>query len=269
MNAGSPMPALFVGHGSPMNALESNRFTEAWRALGARLPVPRAILAISAHWYVGASAVTAMARPRVIHDFSGFPPELFAFDYPAPGAPDVAAEVAEVAAPMRVALDAESWGIDHGTWSVLAHLFPRADVPVVQLSIDASKGLFEHVELGRRLEPLRRAGVLVLASGNVVHNLHRIDWTQPHSGFDWARRFDAAASECMTSEPAAAPALSVHADFAMAVPTPEHFAPLLYLAGLADAAGEVPDPFVDGFAYGSLSMTAYAVGLRSTVAGVG
>jgi len=266
MNAGAPTPALFVGHGSPMNALESNRFTEAWRDVGARLPVPRAILAISAHWYIGASAVTAMARPRVIHDFSGFPSELFAFDYPAPGAPDVAAEVAEVAAPVHVALDPESWGIDHGTWSVLAHLFPRADVPVVQLSIDASKELDEHVELGRRLAPLRRAGVLILASGNVVHNLRQIDWTRSDGGFDWARRFDAATSRYMASDPAAVPRLSDHADFAMAAPTPEHFLPLLYLAGLADAAGTLVDPFLEGFAFGSLSMTAYGLDLSPTVA---
>ncbi len=255
------MPALFVGHGSPMNTLESNRYTLAWRALGASMPVPRAVLSISAHWYIGATAVTAMARPRVIHDFSGFPPELFAFDYPAPGSPAVAAEVAAVAAPAGVMLDTESWGIDHGTWSVLAHLFPRADVPVVQLSIDASKEPREHVELGRRLAPLRDEGVLILASGNVVHNLHRIDWHQPDGGFDWARRFDAAASACMTSDPAGAAALCRHADYAMAAPTPEHFLPLLYLAGLADAAGRAVDPVLEGFTYGSLSMTAYGLDL--------
>ena len=254
------MPAAFLGHGNPMNALDRNRYTEAWASFGAGVPRPRAVLVVSAHWYTNQTAVTAMARPRTIHDFGGFPDELFQVQYPAPGEPEVAQEVAEAVEPTVVGLDTEVWGLDHGTWSVLVHAFPDADVPVLQLSINAQKSLADHVELGARLAPLRERGVLIVGSGNVVHNLRRIDWSQPDAGFDWARRFDDAARDVMTSAPGEAARLREHPDFALAVPTPDHFIPLLYLAGVAAAAGDPAAVLIDGYAMGSLSMTAYTVG---------
>ena len=255
----SNMPALFIGHGSPMNTLELNGFTQAWRALGRELPRPRALLVVSAHWYMGATAVTAMSKPRTIHDFYGFPKELFDFDYPAPGAPELAQEVADVVSPMWLGLDQDQWGIDHGTWSVLAHMYPEADVPVVQLSINALKPLEYHVELGRKLAPLRKRGVIILGSGNVVHNLARIQWKQPDMAFDWAERFDDAVVDQLGNEPGDILKLAGHGDYALAVPTPDHFIPLLYIAGLAAEEGAL-EPLIRGYAMGSISMTCYGLG---------
>jgi len=253
------MPAAFLGHGSPMNALDHNGYTEAWRAFGDSVPRPRAILAISAHWYINATAVTAMARPKTIHDFYGFPDELFNVLYPAPGDPTLALEIAEVVKPTWVGFDHDSWGIDHGTWSVLLHAFPNADIPVVQLSINAERPFEYHLELGAKLAPLRQRGILIVASGNVVHNLHSVDWSRPEGGLAWAHRFDDAAREHLTTSPAAVLGLRDHADFPNAVPTPDHFLPLLYLAGLADAMGSTADVLVDGYTYGSLSMTSFTL----------
>lgn len=253
------MPAAFLGHGNPMNALEHNRWTEAWQTFGLTTPRPRAILAISAHWYTNVTAVTAMATPPTIHDFYGFPDELFAVQYPAPGDPMFAREVAELVSAPKVSLDDRTWGIDHGTWVVLAHAYPEADIPVVQLSIDAGMSFEQHFELGTALAPLRDTGVLIVCSGNVVHNLSRLDWGRPDAAMDWARRFDDAARTLMTSDPSEVVGLRAHPDYRLAAPTPDHFIPLLHLAGVASAAGDTAEVLVDGYALGSLSMTCYTL----------
>ena len=259
-NDAARMPALFIGHGSPMNTLERNEFTNAWSALGRALPRPRAVLAISAHWYIGATAVTAMAKPRTIHDFYGFPPELSRFEYPAPGLPELASEIVEVLKPEWVGLDQDQWGLDHGTWSVLAHLYPLAEVPVVQLSLNATKSLQYHLALGARLAALRDRGVLVLSSGNVVHNLRRVQWADPNGAFDWNARFDEAVERQLADDPAGILKVLDHPDYPQAVPTPDHFVPLLYTAGLAMIDRDAR-AIVRGYAMGSLSMTCYGVGV--------
>ncbi|WP_163752174.1 4,5-DOPA-extradiol-dioxygenase [Mycolicibacterium helvum] len=262
------MPAAFIGHGSPMNALEHNHYTAAWRAFGRSVLEsfgrPRAILVVSAHWYINATVVTAMAVPRTIHDFYGFPTELFEVQYPAPGLPELADEIADVVEPTWVGADLDSWGIDHGTWSVLVHAFPDASEPVVQLAINAEKPLDYHLELGAKLATLRERGVLILGSGNIVHNLGGMDPALGDRGFDWARRFDDEARARLLTDPADAVGLREHADYSAAVPTPDHFLPMLYFAGLAAADGSGVDVLTDGYAYGSLSMTSYTLGLGRT-----
>lgn len=253
------VPAAFIGHGSPMNTLEHNPHTEAWSAFGSAIGKPTAVLVISAHWFTNATAVTHMATPRTIHDFYGFPDELARFDYPAPGHPALAERVAEIAKPEWVGLDADSWGLDHGTWSVLAHVFPDADVPVVQLSINANKPIDHHLELGARLAPLMDEDVLILGSGNVVHNLGRINWGANGQGFDWAHRFDDSVQDVMTSNPGDIGSLVHHPDFALAVPSPDHFLPLVYIAGVAAGSASRVRVFDKSYEMGSLSMTSYAV----------
>ena len=255
------MPALFLGHGNPMNALADNVHTRAWRALGQSLPRPRAILAISAHWYVPGTHVTAMERPRTIHDFGGFPRELFRVQYPAPGDPALAARLQSLLAPLPVGLDLE-WGLDHGTWSVLAHLYPEADVPVVQLSLDETKPAAFHYELGRRLLPLRDEDVLVVGSGNLVHNLHAYAWGRhPVEPFDWATRFEAQARRALLSGETA-PLVAYETlgrDAVLSVPTPEHYLPLLYVIALRESGEPVTFP-VEGVDGGSISMLSVRVG---------
>ena len=257
------MPALFIGHGSPMNTLETNGYTSSWRSFGKRLPRPRAILVVSAHWYFGATAVTAMPRPRTIHDFYGFPKELFEFDCPAPGDPDLAQEIVELVKPEWVGLDRDQWGLDHGTWSVLAHLYPDADIPVLQLSINALKPLSYHVAMGSRLSALQDRGVMVLASGNVVHNLKAVRWSEPDAAFDWAERFDNAAVKQMAADPSDVLRLLEHPDYAASVPTPDHFVPLLYLAGMATTRGQPLEPLVRGYSMGSISITCFGLDAQS------
>ncbi|ART74151.1 4,5-DOPA dioxygenase extradiol [Mycobacterium dioxanotrophicus] len=253
------MPAAFIGHGSPMNAIESNRYTAAWREFGRSVPRPRAILVVSAHWYINATAVTAMPRPRTIHDFYGFPRELFDVQYPAPGLPELAEEISDTVHPTWVGADVDSWGIDHGTWSVLVHAFPDASIPVVQLSINANEPADYHLQLGAKLAALRERGVLVLASGNIVHNLAGMDAARPDDGYDWAQRFDDAAREQVLDSPADILTLDAHRDYPLAVPTPDHFIPFLYFAGLACTATTSAGVLINGYTFGSLSMTAYTL----------
>jgi 4,5-DOPA dioxygenase extradiol len=258
---GARLPALFLGHGSPMNALQRNAWTRGWAALGATLPRPRAVLAISAHWYIEGTAVTAMESPRTIHDFGGFPHELFAVRYPAPGDPALAARVQRLLAPLPVTTDHE-WGLDHGTWSVLCHLYPQADVPVVQLSIDGTQPPSFHYELGARLRPLREEGILLLGSGDVVHNLQTFVRGRDRQGpYDWALRFEARVREGLRSGEHA-PLIDYATfgrDAALAVPTPEHYLPLLYVLG-ASLPGEGVGFPVEGMDGGSVSMLAVQFG---------
>ncbi len=255
------LPAIFFGHGNPMNALQINSWTQGWAALGRRLPRPRAILCVSAHWYVPVTAVTSMAEPRTIHDFGGFPPPLFEVRYPAPGDPALARRVRELLGPVEVRED-QSWGLDHGTWSVLCHVFPDADVPVVQLSIDESQPPAFHYELGRRLRPLRDEGILVIGSGDVVHNLHAYAWGRhPAEPFDWAQRFEAQARELMVrgDHTSLVDYESLGGDAKLSVPTPEHYLPLLYVLGASDAGDDVTFP-IEGMDGGSISMLSVQFG---------
>ena len=255
------MPALFIGHGSPMNTLEDNTYTRAWRALGERLPEPRAILAISAHWLTRGIAVTAMERPRTIHDFGGFPQALHEVQYAAPGSPLLAQRVVELLKPHTVVLDQTGWGLDHGTWSVLAHLYPMADIPVVQLSIDATQGEAFHMATGHQLQALRDEGVLIVASGNIVHNLGLMDWNQLDKGHDWAARFDTFAKTAIEQRnfTELAHYRSQGRDAQLAVPTPEHFWPLLYTLGVATPADAITFP-VEGLTMGGISMRSVKIG---------
>ena len=255
------MPAIFLGHGNPMNALETNRYTEAWAAMRHEISPPKAILAVSAHWYVPGSAVTVSTAPRTIHDFGGFPRELYEVQYPAPGDPELAARVKQLLTPVEVAMD-DSWGLDHGTWSVLKHVYPEADVPVVQLSIDATKPADYHLELAERLAVLRDEGVLILGSGNVVHNLRAYAWgVEGAEPYDWAVRFEREVRGLMSVGDAAALAgyEKLGRDAMLSSPTPEHYLPLLYVAGVQQGADSVSFP-VEGIEGGSISMLAVRVG---------
>lgn len=257
-NENEMMPVIFVGHGSPMNAIEDNPFSRAWSAEGAALPRPRAILCISAHWETRGVRVTAMDRPRTIYDFYGFPPELYRVSYPAPGSTELADAVRTSAADFNIQPDQE-WGLDHGAWSVLVRMFPAGDVPVVQLSLDTSQPPEFHYRLGRALRSLRRRGVLILGSGNMVHNLRVMSWED--RPFPWAVEADSALNALLERGddqgvmrfPESSPAAR------LAVPTPEHFYPLLYVLGLREES-EVPRYFADQVTLGSISMRSVVYG---------
>ena len=257
----SDMPAIFFGHGNPMNALEENAWTNGWASIGKSIPRPRAVLCVSAHWYLPATLVTAMAAPRTIHDFGGFPRQLFEVKYPAPGDPELARRVQDILAPFSAGLD-EQWGLDHGTWSVLCHVFPDANVPVVQLSIDETQPAEFHYEIAKRLTVLRDEGVLIAGSGNLVHNLHAYGWgRRQREPFDWAVSFEARARELLMAVEHA-PLIAYETlgrDATLSVPTPDHYLPLLYVIAQQREGDEVSFP-VEGFDGGSVSMLTVRIG---------
>ncbi|MGD0498801.1 MAG: 4,5-DOPA dioxygenase extradiol [Bryobacteraceae bacterium] len=254
-------PAVFFGHGNPMNALLRNEYTEGWAALGRETARPRAVLSISAHWFAPGAGVTVATAPRTIHDFGGFPSELYAVQYPAPGDPALARRVRELLAPLPVALD-EQWGLDHGTWAVLRHVYPQADVPVVQLRIDETQPAAFHYEIGQRLAPLREEGVLIAGSGNLVHNLHAYAWgKRVVEPYDWAVRFEKQAREMILAGERRA---LIHyeglgQDARLSIPTPDHYLPLLYALGTRQEKDAIGFP-IEGVDGGSISMLAVKVG---------
>jgi 4,5-DOPA dioxygenase extradiol len=255
------MPAIFFGHGNPMNALSRNAYTEGWAFIGKSVPRPRAVLAVSAHWYIPTCAVTANPEPRTIHDFGGFPRELYEVKYPAPGSPELAKRVRDLLSPVAAELD-ETWGLDHGTWTVLKHVFPKADIPVVQLSIDETQPAGFHYEIGKRLVALREEGVLVIGSGNIVHNLHTYAWGDHGiKAFDWAMRFEQQVRELIVKghDDQVVDYEKLGPDAMLSVPTPDHYLPFLYVLGLRRKHETISFP-VQGVDGGSVSMLAVQIG---------
>jgi len=255
------MPAIFFGHGNPMNALLNNAYTERWSAIGRAVAGPKAILCISAHWYIPGAAVTVNTAPRTIHDFGGFPRELYEVQYPAPGDPELARRVQKMLAPIPVEFD-ERWGLDHGTWSVLRHVYPEADVPIVQLSIDETKPASFHYEIGQRLALLREEGILLVGSGNLVHNLHAYAWGR-HAvdPFEWAVRFEQEARGWLQSGDHR-PLVhyeTLGREAQLSIPTPDHYLPLLYVIGSSSAKDRLSFP-VEGVDGGSISMLSVQLG---------
>jgi 4,5-DOPA dioxygenase extradiol len=260
LNPTDKMPVLFLGHGSPMNAIEDNEFARGWRAIGQSLPKPNAILCISAHWETRGTYVTAMEKPKTIHDFGGFPPALFAVEYPAPGSPELAAQTKQLVTSTEVGLD-QSWGLDHGCWSVVKRLYPAADIPVIQLSLDYQQGTRYHFELAKELNALRKKGILIVGSGNMVHNLGIIDWDNPNSGFDWAVEANTTMKNLISTGDYAS-LINYQAQgkaFQLSIPTPEHYLPLLYTLGLKEEKEEISF-FNDRTVMGSISMTSVKIG---------
>ncbi|MCX6244365.1 MAG: 4,5-DOPA dioxygenase extradiol [Bacteroidetes bacterium] len=257
------MPVLFIGHGSPMNAIEENEFTEGWRLIGRTLPKPNAVLCVSAHWETRGTQVTAMEKPRTIHDFGGFPQELFEVQYPAPGSPDLAKETREIIHKAEVSLD-ERWGLDHGCWSVLKRMYPAADVPVIQLSLDYTRDAQFHYDLGKELSALRKKGILIIGSGNLVHNLRLVDWNRMYEtgfGLDWAIEANEKMKKFILANEhkSLIDFRSQGKAFDLAIPTPEHFLPLLYVLGLKEENEKI-ELFNDKPVMGSLTMTSVKIG---------
>lgn len=254
------MPALFLGHGSPMNAIEKNAFSDSWAQLGKQLPRPKAILCVSAHWETEGTRITANPHPETIHDFGGFPQALFDVQYPAPGSPEMAQALSQSLHAEGVKTDL-SWGLDHGAWSVLRPMFPAADIPVLQLSLDVRKKPEAHYQLAKQLRTLRQKGVLILGSGNIVHNLGLLNWNQPHAAYDWASEFNTRIKDAISSHNH--DALQRFQQFGKAaqlsVPSMEHYLPLLYVMGVQDEAEKVQF-FNDSPSMGSLYMTSVKVG---------
>ena len=252
------MPVLFVGHGSPMNALEDNGFSRTWRTLGTILPRPRVILCISAHWQTLGPHVTAMDAPPTIHDFGGFPQALFDMRYPAPGAPEWAARITQLDVSHSIVFDHE-WGLDHGSWSILCHMYPAADIPVLQLSLDINKTPAEHYQFAKVLAPLRDQGVLIVGSGNIVHNLRQVIWRD--EAYDWAIELDQLVAQRITAGDHAAliDYSHLHPGMLLAVPTVEHYLPLLYILALQESTDPVGF-FNEAVTLGSMSMRGVKIG---------
>jgi 4,5-DOPA dioxygenase extradiol len=254
------MPVLFVGHGSPMNAIEQNEFTAGWQTAIHSLPKPNAILCISAHWETKGTFVTAMEKPQTIHDFGGFPQALFDVQYPAPGNPDLASQTKNMVTKTNVGLD-EKWGLDHGAWSVIKVMYPAADIPVIQMSLDYTRDPRYHYELAKELVGLRDKGVLIIGSGNMVHNLRMIDWRNQDQGFDWAQEANSKFKKLITSgdHEKLINYGSLGREVALSVPSPEHYLPLLYALSLKNPDEDVTF-FNDSTVMGSLSMTSVRIG---------
>ena len=252
-------PAVFAGHGSPMYALQPNRYTAAWTELGKSLKRPDAVLVISAHWVTRGVWVTAMAKPKTIHDFGGFPPALFEIQYPAPGSPAPADRITELLN-VPVVLEENEWGIDHGAWSVLKYLYPKADIPIVQLSLDGSKSAQEHYELAKQLRPLRDENILILSSGNVVHNLRTIDWHTDVEPAHWAKDFNAFfSSEMLANHHESLIHWEAYGDAAhLSIPTPEHYWPALYTLALQEE-DEQANIYIDGIEMSSIGMLGFSI----------
>jgi len=257
----APMPALFIGHGSPMNGIEHNEFSQSWADLAQRIPVPKAVLVISAHWYTHGTFVTAMDFPSTIHDFGGFPQALFDVQYPAPGNPELASEISSLIHSAPVGLD-HDWGLDHGTWTIIRHMYPEADIPVLQLSIDYTKAPEYHYELAKEINALRSKGILVIGSGNMVHNLRMISWEMINGGgYDWANEMNNTFKNLIANgdHKPLIDYRNLGAEAMLAIPTPEHYLPLIYTLGLKNEREDVSF-FNDKAVGGSLTMTSVIIG---------